>query len=51
MLYPTLNTIETGRVMTERFGGYNHNDRISESEFYYTANLTTDMYPVAASRK
>lgn len=51
MLYPTLNTIETGRVMTERFGGYNHNDRISESEFYYTANLTTDMYPLAASRK
>lgn len=51
MLYPTLNTIETGRVMTDRFGGYNHNDRIADGEFYFTENLTTDLYPLAASRK
>ena len=51
MLYPTVNVIETGRAMTDRFGGYNHRDRIADGEFYMTENLTSDLYPLAASRR
>ena len=51
MLYPTVNVVETGRAMTDRFGGYNHRDRIADGEFYMTENLTSDLYPLAASRR
>ena len=40
---------ETARNLTS-FGGYNHNPRISEGEFYDMKNLTSDRYPVLSPR-
>ena len=40
---------ETARNLTN-FGGYNHNPRISEGEFYDMKNLTSDRYPVLSPR-
>ena len=51
MEYPTLNTSDTYREPVEVFGGYNHNLRISEGEFYDMDNLTSSYYPVIAPRK
>lgn len=38
------------RVLTEQFGGYNHNLRIGEGQFYDMENLTSDHYPLLAPR-
>ena len=48
--YPTLTEIATRRDMLQVFGGYNHNLRISEGEFYDMENLTSDFFPVLAPR-
>lgn len=39
------------RTMTEVFGGYNHNLKINEGEWYHEENLTCDHYPLFAERK
>ena len=48
---PVLSPGNTSRLMTETFRGYNHNLKIADGEMYDTKNLTTDYYPLLASRK
>lgn len=50
MLYPTLPVLPSTRQMIDVFGGYNHNLRISDSEFYDMKNLTSTYYPVLSPR-
>ena len=45
-----LNELPTTREMIDVFGGYNHNLRIREGEFYDMTNLTSDNYPVLSPR-
>ena len=51
MEYPTLYVKQKSRQMSDAFLGYNHNLRISDSEFYDMKNMTSDYYPVMAPRK
>ena len=51
MKYPTLYTKENSRTMVDVFKGYNHNLRISDSEFFDMKNMTSDYYPVLSPRK
>ena len=48
---PVLTESATTRSMTDTFLGYNHNLKIQDGEFYNTKNLTTQYYPLLASRK
>ena len=50
MKLPILNELPTTREMIEVFGGYNHNLRIGEGEFYDMKNLTSSDYPVLSPR-
>ena len=50
MEYPTLYVKQKSRQMSDAFLGYNHNLRISDSEFYDMKNMTSDYYPVLAPR-
>lgn len=50
MKYPLLNEMQTSREWTDAFGGYNHNLRIGEGEFYDMKNMTGDDYPVLSPR-
>lgn len=50
MKYPTLKELNTSREMIDVFGGYNHNLRIGEGEFYDMENLTSADYPVLSPR-
>ena len=50
MRLPILNEIPTSRQMIDVFGGYNHNLRIGEGEFYDMKNLTSSDYPVLSPR-
>ena len=50
MQLPFLNELNTSRDVVEVFGGYNHNIRISENEFYDMENLTSSHYPVLSPR-
>ena len=34
----------------DKFGGYNHNARINENEFYDMQNMSSDLYPIACAR-
>lgn len=45
-----LNVLPTTREMIDVFGGYNHNLRIGEGEFYDMENLTSSDYPVLSPR-
>lgn len=45
-----LNELPTSRDMIDVFGGYNHNLRIREGEFYDMTNLTSADYPVLSPR-
>lgn len=45
-----LTELATSRDVVEMFGGYNHNLRISNAEFYDMSNLTSDVYPVMSTR-
>lgn len=45
-----LNELPTSREMIDVFGGYNHNLRIGEGEFYDMKNLTSADYPVLSPR-
>lgn len=49
--YPTLTEQPTSRDFIEAFGGYNHNIRIGENEFYDMKNLTSTNYPVLSTRE
>ena len=51
MEYPTLYVKQKSRQMADAFYGYNHNLRISDSEFYDMKNMTSDYYPVLAPRE
>ena len=46
-----LNELPSTREMIDVFGGYNHNLRIQEGEFYDMRNLSSDDYPVLSPRK
>ncbi|GFI61257.1 hypothetical protein IMSAG049_00414 [Clostridiales bacterium] len=50
MLYPRLKEITTYNITTDKFWGYNNGLRISQGELAYTKNLTSDRFPVLASR-
>ena len=50
MHYSTLTEIPTTRGVTGVFGGYNHNLRISDGEFYDMKNLCSDHYPLLSPR-
>ena len=45
-----LRELQTYRSMIDVFGGYNHNLRIGEGEFYDMKNLTSSDYPVLSPR-
>lgn len=45
-----LNELPTSRDMIDVFGGYNHNLRIGEGEFFDMTNLTSADYPVLSPR-
>lgn len=49
--YPQLPANEASRTFQETFGGYNHNLRISDNEFYDMKNMTGDYYPVLSPRR
>ena len=50
MNYPKLTELYTSRDMIDAFGGYNHNLRIGDGEFYEMTNLTSSNYPVLSPR-
>lgn len=50
MIYPKLAEIASSRERTDVFGGYNHNLRIGEGEFYEMKNMSGDDYPVLSPR-
>ena len=45
-----LQELPSSRQMIDVFGGYNHNLRIGEGEFYDMKNLTSSDYPVLSPR-
>ena len=51
MKYPTLYEQETSRQIIDTFGGYNHNLKISDGEFYDMKNMVSDYYPVLSPRR
>jgi len=48
--YPKLRELPATREQIDVFGGYNHNLRIGDGEFYEMKNLTSNDYPVLAPR-
>ena len=50
MRYTTLHEIKTSKNNIDVFGGYNHNLRISENEFFDMKNLTSTHYPILSPR-
>ena len=51
MRYPTLTEQATTRQIIDVFGGYNHNLRIGDGEFYDERNLCSDDYPLLTTRR
>ena len=51
MKYPMLTPPYVSRDTTDVFGGYNHNIRIGENEFFDMENLCSDSYPLLAVRE
>ena len=51
MIFPMLNGESSTRDFIEAFGGYNHNLRIGDGEFYDMKNLTSSFYPLLSPRK
>ena len=50
MKFPSLTELNTSREIIDTFGGYNHNLRIGDGEFYDMKNLTSADYPVLSPR-
>lgn len=48
---PELNEGNQTRAMIDNFGGYNHNLKIGEGEWYEESNLTSEYYPMFANRR
>lgn len=48
--YPILPEIATQQMVTDAFGGYNHNLKIQDGEFYEMKNLSSSYYPLLANR-
>ncbi len=48
---PDLSAGEQTRQMTDVFGGYNHNMRIAEGEWYDEENLSSARYPLFSRRR
>lgn len=51
MKYPKLKAIAHDKQYIDTFGGYNHNVRIAENEFFDVVNMTADSYPLLKTRK
>lgn len=51
MRLPKLTVQSVSRSVVDVFGGYNHNLRIGDGEFYDEQNLCSDDYPLLATRK
>lgn len=51
MRFPTLSSRQTTSDYIDVFGGYNHNARISDGEFYDMVNMTSDNYPLLSPRR
>ena len=51
MRLPELTELVTSRDMIDVFGGYNHNLRIKEGDFYDMKNLSSSYYPTLAPRQ
>ena len=51
MRHPKLREMDSSRKMVDTFGGYNHNLRVPDGEFYDMKNMTSDYYPVLSPRK
>lgn len=50
-MYPILSPVSQSRSMIDSFGGYNHNLRVQENEFFDMENMSSDYAPVLAPRK
>lgn len=50
-LFPQFEDQYTQQLMTDTFGGYDHQLKIPDGEWYDTWNLTTDFSPMLANRK
>lgn len=50
MQYPSLIELNISRDFVDAFGGYNHNLRIGENEFYDMKNLTSTYFPALSPR-
>lgn len=50
MYLPQQNQISKSQNYINVFGGYHHQSRISDSEFYDMKNMTADQYPVLSVR-
>ena len=50
-MYPMLRVPAAGRQMLDSFGGYNHNERIGDGEFFDMKNLSSHKYPLLSPRK
>lgn len=51
MAFPRLRVPSATRQMIDTFGGYNHNLRIGDGEFYNMQNMSSDNYPLLTTRK
>ena len=49
--FPTVEETKTTQQVTDVFLGYDHRARIGDGEFFEMKNLTSDCYPMMASRK
>ncbi|MCR4607634.1 MAG: hypothetical protein K5771_07925 [Oscillospiraceae bacterium] len=48
---PEINIESQTRLMTSEFGGYDHNLKIADGDFYDTLNLTSEFSPLLADRR
>lgn len=48
---PELNEGNQTRAVVDVFGGYNHNLKINEGEWYEESNLTSEHYPMFSNRR
>lgn len=51
MIYPTLTPENVTRDFIDVFGGYNHNARIGDNEFYDMENMSSSNYPLLSTRR
>lgn len=51
MRLPKLTAQSVSRSVVDVFGGYNHNLRIGDGEFYNEQNLSSDDYPLLSTRR